>query len=308
MLSQRETVVSERTSEAQEKQDSAPTLAGTEARFHRFRVGDIECVSLSDGAIRVPMRPPEPGKPMQFRLVPLACLLVTLPQTGKLVLMDSGFGYNPERLGKPLLSDGRLAESLSLAGISPEAIDDVLISHLDPDHIDGLFRDDGSKTFPRATYHVAAEEIAFWHRDPVDLSDSNISEAAKQDRRQASGRFLRLAGSTLTTFRAGEEVMPGVSTIALPGHTRGQVGFIVQGASETLLYTGDGFTNAVVSVETPHVHHPLDFYPEQGVQTRRKLIELLLENKWQSFSPHFPWPAIGRLERDGDRAIWKAAS
>ncbi len=299
--------MSELPSEAQEIQDPAPALAGTEARFHRFQVGDIECVSLSDGAIRVPMGPAEPGKPMQFRLVPLACLLLTLPQTGEVVLMDSGFGYNPERLGKPLLSDGRLAESLSLAGISPEAIDAVLVSHLDPDHVDGLFRDDGSKTFPRATYHVAAEEIAFWQGDSVDLSDSPISEAAKQDRRQASGPLLRLAGGTLKTFRAGEEVMPEISSIALPGHTRGQVGFIVQGASETLLYTGDGFTNAVVSVETPHLHHPLDFYPAQGVETRRKLIELLLEKQWQSFSPHFPWPAIGHLERAGDGAVWKAA-
>ncbi len=294
-------------SEAQERNVAASPLPGTEARFHRFRVGDMECVSLSDGAIRIPMGPPEPGKPLQLRLVPLSCLLVTLPQTGDVVLMDSGFGYNPERLGKLLFSDGRLAESLSLAGISPEAIDDVLISHLDPDHVEGLFHDDGSRTFPRATYHVPEEEIAFWRRDPVDLSDSPIAEAAKQDRRRASARLLRLAETTLETFRAGEEILPGISSIALPGHTQGQVGFIIQGTSETLFYTGDGFTNAVVSVETPHVHHPLDFYPEQGVETRRKLIELLLEKQWQSFSPHFPWPAIGRLERAGEKAVWKAA-
>ena len=166
------------------------------------------------------------------------------------------------------------------------------------------FHDDGTKTFPRATYHVAAEEIAFWHPDPVDLSDSPVAEAAKQDRRQAAGRLLRLAGGTLMTFHAGEEVMPRVVSIALPGHTRGQIGFILQGASEALLYTGDGFTNAVVSVETPHVFHPLDLYPEKGVQTRRGLIDLLLEKQWQSF---FPWPAIGRLEREEDKAVWKAA-
>ena len=293
--------------EAQVSKIPEPSLPGTEARFHCFSVGDVECVALSDGAIRVPMGPPQVGQSMQLRLVPLACLLVTIPQTGQVVLMDSGFGYNAERLGKVLLSDGRLAESLSLAGISPDSIDAVLVSHLDPDHVNGLFHDDGSRTFPRATYHVAAEEIAFWQRDPIDLSDSPSSEASKQDRRRASGRLLELAGSTLKTFQAGDEILPGVTSIALPGHTKGQVGFIIQGKSETLLYTGDGFTNAIVSVETPHVHHPLDLYPEQGVETRRKLIELLLEKQWQSFSPHFPWPAVGHLERLGDKAIWKAA-
>ena len=300
--------MSELATEVSGSKPPAPPHPGTEARFHRFRVGDIDCVSLSDGVIPVPMGPPEPGKPMQVRLVPLACLLVTLPQTGDLVLIDSGFGYNPERLGKLLFSDGRLAESLALAGISPESIDAVLISHFDPDHIGGLFQDDGSRTFPRATYYAPVEELAFWRRDPVDLSGSPISEAAKQDRLQASGRLLGFAGSTLKTFGAGEEILQGVSSIALPGHTAGQVGFIIRGIEETLLYTGDGFTNSIVSVETPHVHHPLDFDREQGVKTRRKLIDLLLEKEWQSFSPHFPWPAIGRLERADEKAVWKAAS
>ena len=303
--SSQETVVSEMPSGTERKEESLPTLPGTEARFHRFRVGEIECVSLSDGAILVPLGPPAPGKPMQFRLVPLACLLVTLPRTGEVVLMDSGFGYNPERLGKPLFSDGRLAESLSLAGIAPESIDAVLISHLDPDHVDGLFHDDGSRTFPRATYYAGAEAIAFWSREVIDLSDSPAPEPVKQDRLRASARFLRLAGSTIRTFRSGEEVMPGIGSIALPGHAPGQVGFIVDGGAESLLYTGDSVTNSVISVETPHVHNPMDLYPVEAVASRQELLRLLLETKWQNFSPHFPWPAIGHMERTGEGVMWK---
>ena len=298
----------EATSESRTSPEPAAPLAGTEARFHRFRVGNLECVALSDGAIRVPLGPPAPGKPMQFRLVPLACLLVTLPKTGKVVLMDSGCGDNPEILGKPLFTDGRLAESLSMANISPESIDAVLVSHFDPDHVNGLFHHhDASKTFPCATYYAAAEEIAFWNREPLDLSDSPTPEVVKNDRLKTSSRLLTLAGNTIEVCRAGEEVMPGITSIAAPGHTPGQVGFIIDGDSESLLYTGDSMTNAVVSVETPHVYHPLDFYPDQGVATRHELIKLLLEKRWQSFSPHFPWPAFGRIDRTGDEgAVWKA--
>ena len=285
-----------------------PATPETQARFHRFHVGNMQCVSLSDGAIRVPLGRPEPGQPMQFRLVPLACLLLTLPQTGQVVLIDSGFGYNPALLGKPLLSDGRLAESLAQAEIDPASIDAVILSHLDPDHVDGLFHDDGTRTFPRATYHAAAEDLAFWRRESIDLSDSPCPEPVKQDRLRASSRLLRLAGDTLHAFKTGEEVLPGITSIALPGHTPGQVGFIIQGDPESLLYTADSVTNSVLSIETPEVHNPMDLYPAQAVETRRALIRLLLEKNWQSFSPHFPWPAIGRLERSGERVIWQPAS
>ena len=288
-------------------QETMPALAGTEARFYRFRVGNIDCVSLSDGAIRVPMGPPQPGKPTEFRLVPLSCLMVTLPKTGKIVLMDSGFGFDPQMIGRPMRSDGRLMESLSMAGGSPELIDFLLISHLDPDHVGGLLYDCGSKQFPNAIYYAGAEEVAFWNREAIDLGYSPAPEPVKRERLSASGRLLRVAGKSIRTFQAGEEVVPGVGSILLPGHTPGQVGFIIEGEPESLLYTADSVANSVVSIETPHVHNPMDLDPETGVQSRQFLIKLLLEKNWQNFSPHFPWPSVGRLERAEDRAIWKSA-
>ena len=200
-----------------------------------------------------------------------------------------------------------LIESLSAAGVSPESIDAVLISHLDPDHVGGLLRDDGSKRFPNATYYAGAEEVAFWGRETIDLSYSPSPEPVKRERLNASSRLLRLAGHAIETFRAGEEVMPGVGTIALPGHTPGQVGFIVDGEPESLLYTADSVANSVVSIETPHLHNPMDLDPEVGVASRHALIKLLIEKNWQSFSPHFPWPSVGRIVRTDNGAAWKSA-
>ena len=296
-----------------DRKEIPATLPGTEARFHRFQVGNLQCISLSDGAIRAPLGPPSaqghattaPGKPMEFRLIPLSCLLVTLPQTGQLVLMDSGFGFNAELLGRPMRSDGRLVESLAAAGIRPESIDVVLISHLDPDHVGGLVRDDGSKTFPNAAYYAGEEEVAFWSREVVDLSYSPSPEPVKRERLAASSRLLRLASEAVKTFRSGEDVIPGVGTIALPGHTPGQVGFILYGEPESLLYTADSVAHAVISIETPHVHNPMDLDPEVGVTTRHGLIKLLLEKNWQSFSPHFPWPSTGKVVQTEGGTKWK---
>ena len=245
---------------------------------------------------------------MEFRLIPLSCLLVTLPKTGQVVLVDGGFGFNPEMLRKPGRSDGRLIESLAAAGIPPEAIDVVLISHLDPDHVGGLLRDDGSKTYPNAIYYAGAEEVAFWSQEPLDLSYSPSPEPVKRERLSASGRLLRFAGHAIRTFRAGQEVIPGINTIALPGHTPGQVGFLVEGEPESLFYTADCLVNAVISIETPHVHNPMDLDPVTGTRSRQELLAMLLDKHLHSFSPHFPWPNVGRVERAEDRLVWKSAS
>ena len=305
------------TSEPQQS-ERADALPGTEARFYHFQVGNIHCISLSDGAILVPLAPPppvvtparthvpaQPDTALQFRLIPLSCLLVTLPQSGKVVLMDSGFGFNPELLGRPMRSDGRLIESLSAAGIQPESVDIVLISHLDPDHIGGLLRDDGSKRFPNASYHASREEVAFWDREIIDLSYSPSPEPVKRERLTASGRLLRIARNSIRTFRSGEKAVPGIGTIAIPGHTPGQVGFVVYGEPESLLYTGDGIVNPVISIETPHVHNPMDLDPETGVRSRNALIKMLLESEMASFSPHFPWPNVGHVVKTDAGAKWK---
>ncbi len=306
--------------EPEQLQEARPQLPGTEARFHRFRVGDIDCISLSDGSILIPLGPPplpaashaeqvpfQTAKPSEFRLIPLSCLLVTVPKTGKVVLIDSGFGYDAALLSHPMRSDGRLVESLDAAGVPLDSIDFVLVSHFDPDHVGGLLRENGSRMFPNAAYYAGAEEVAFWSKETIDLSYSPAPERVKQERLSVSGKLLRFAGHALKTFRAGEEVIPGIGSIALPGHTPGQVGFIIDGEPESLFYTADAVANSVVAIETPHVYNPMDLDPETGVKTRHELIKLLLEKKWQSFSPHFPWPSVGRVERAGDGAVWKSA-
>lgn len=179
-------------------------------RFHRFRLGDIECLALSDGGIPMPSPPgqdassqgPGGSAPM---LLPLSCLLARLPGGG-VVLMDTGFG----------------------AGARPEDISAVLISHVHPDHVGGMYRSDGAQTYPNATYHIGAEELALWSREPLDLSQAASPPPSKARMAEAAKRMLGFAGNGLRTSRAGEQVLPGIGTMLVPGHSPGQVGFILQ--------------------------------------------------------------------------------
>ena len=287
------------------------TLPEAQPRFEHFRIGEIECYGLSDGAMVRPTPSPPPGAPPAPPappvMIPLSCLLVRLPGIG-LVLIDSGFGNEATFGGRPMRSVGHLTESLAAAGFAPDDIDVVLISHIHPDHVTGLHRNDGTKTYPNATYCVGAEELAFWSQEPLDLSQAASPPHIKIGMEHAAKRMLGFVGDTLRTFRAGEEVLPGIGTMLLPGHAPGQVGFILSSGGERLLYTGDAISIPGVSIETPDVYNPMDMDPDRAVRTRHELIAMLSEPGWQTFTPHFRWPSRGYVRGGDGAATWKPAT
>ena len=298
----------------EEAKQKIEALPGSEARFHHFKVGQIACTALSDGGILVHLPPRPPAAPgaaephveaPKFLLVPLSCLVVKMPQTNQIVLMDSGFGLVPEILDKPMQTAGRLRESLEAAGLSVDAVNIVLISHFDIDHVAGLYDADGKQVFPNATYYAGAEAIEFWSRENIDLSASPALPWIKKERLLVSAHLLKHSKDRVKTFHAGDEIIPGIKAVDLPGHAPGQVGFVLSSEGETLLYTADAITNAKVSLETPEVHNIMDLDPQVAVETRKALVASLAASGWRSFSPHFPFPAWGSVQKQGEKHVWK---
>ena len=98
----------------------------------------------------------------------------TLINTGsKLVLLDTGNRPSPDG------AVGQLFPNLAAAGIKPEDIDIVVISHLHPDHINGLRTQDGAIALPSAEIIAPEIDWAFWMNDenmakettPLDKND-----------------------------------------------------------------------------------------------------------------------------------------
>ena len=238
-------------------------------------------------------------------VIPLSCLVAEMPETKRMVLIDAGFGLAPEVIAKPMQSAGKLLSSLGSAGYSRESIDVVLISHFDIDHVAGLYDTAGEQIFPKAQYYASAEAVAYWSQDDIDLSSSAALPWVKKERVQVSAFILKAAGSRLKTFHAGEQVIPGILAVDLPGHAPGQVGFLLSSDDEHLLYTADAVTHAVVSLQTPDVFNVMDADPETAVRVRKELLASITASGWRSFSPHFPWPSWGRVQKDGDKHTWK---
>ena len=136
-----------------------------EKAYVEFKFGDVDCVALTDGyspspSNRLAADVPEDellaflterGQSVGIRHTPLACLVLRMD--GDVILVDSGKGV----LGYPTL--GRLDEAMAIAGVNPEEITIVLVSHLHPDHIGGMFGENDEPCFPNAVYYATDVEV-----------------------------------------------------------------------------------------------------------------------------------------------------
>lgn len=215
------------------------------------------------------------------------------------MLVDSGIGKLLGLHGKPLLTAGFTARALAAVGVEPESVETVLVSHIHPDHIGGLFDEEDRAVFPNARYHVGREELAFWEQPEPDLGGTLLPPFIQVDTVRSAKRFLAVAQGQMELFSAGDEVVPGVRSVPLPGHTPGQVGFLFDsGGEEPLFYTADALANRPVSIQRPEWRFAFDEDSPVAVDTRKRLLDFTVEKGWPLFTPDFPWPALGRIVRE----------
>ncbi len=204
--------------------------------FYRYKVGSFECTSINDGARSFPL--PDTfvkNVPKEEALAAAEAAympkgMVTVPfnpqliNTGsKLVLVDCGNGIANFEPSKGAV--GRTLQNLAAAGVDPKSVDVVLMSHLHPDHTNGIRALDGSLAFPNAEIMVPAKDWEFW------MSEENAAKAESNQMMKnyfANVRKIYAAiESRVTRYDWGKEVVSGITSIAAPGHTPGHTAFAV---------------------------------------------------------------------------------
>ncbi len=215
---------------------------------------------------------------------------VTLWQHGDhTVLFDVGAGDTF------MDSTGRLLENLEAAGVSPEDVTDVVISHAHPDHLWGLVDDFDELVFADAIYHMHQTEWNFWSDD---ATLEKMPEARKVFALGAKSRFAYLEDRS-KLFTAGNEIIPGIEVIDTPGHTPGHSAFAIHDGSESIVVVGDALIHPVLAFQPKKWLSGSDHEPELARATRLSLLERLATDQSRLAAYHLPYPGLGHAERDG---------
>ena len=246
------------------------------------------------------------------------------------VLLETGTGDKLDAKMSAIFGlDGRTVEhAVRDAGVEPDAIDDVIVSHLHFDHAGGLTRacregetpdwvaepgtaplatDRVKVTFPNAHVHVQARE---W-RDAMDDA-SVMTRTYFRDHLDPIADKIVLAESGLAFtpgLRPGRtelprgsvahrttEVLPGVGVFGVPGHTWGQ--------QATIFEDTDGRSVVFAADLLPSVHHlgaayslAYDVEPYTSMVTKRWFLGEAADRDWLLILDHEPRSPLQRVRR-----------
>lgn len=274
--------------------------------WYRFNIGELECTSIWDGYIHhgyegiFPNADPAELARLQkdYRLpedhIPMDLNPVVVNLDGKLVLIDAGMGTASEMFGPHM---GRLVANMRAAGIAPEDIDVILMTHLHPDHSFGLINPDGTAVFDKAELYCCDEDWAEW------TDESNL---ARDDFRKdwTAGTLQAVAPyrDRLKLFKAGDTLFPGVTAVSVAGHAAGMCAFIFESAGEKIVFTGDVCHHHVYDLYHPEwfFHMDYDTDPAQGAAAKSVIFRKVVEENIRFHGYHFPFPGLGDVVDHGD--------
>ena len=137
------------------------------------------------------------------------------------ILIDTGFG---EKLGPTFGSFPGLEANLRRAGITPEGIDLVVMSHGHLDHIGGLVTKSGALAFPKAQFVFVDTEWNYWtgSRYESEVNNSSIPDPFKKGTITAARENLPAGRQPIPVREAGRRnrkrraVCRGAGTFAVP--------------------------------------------------------------------------------------------
>ncbi len=280
----------------------APFAKNQAPYFYRFGLGQAEVTVVSDG----PLPLGDPGssflgvsketvaKMLSDSFLPTDNVVLeqNIPIVNfgeRVVMFDTGMGFS-KAFGP---TTGRLLASMKEAGIAPDAVDDIVCSHAHIDHIGGICSAEGKPLFPNARVHISQTDFDFW------TDESKLGGPLKAFVAHARANLLPVRDK-IVFFKSEQELLPGVTAIAAPGHTAGHHIFNVSSAGKSFAFLGDLTHHAVLLTENPRLEFAYDSDPKQAVQSRVRLLTSLAENKTPVMSFHFAWPGFGNLAKAGE--------
>ena len=275
--------------------DAPAAEAPASQDVHAFQIGELQAWALRDGGITLPVDSEAlpwsdqaaiaqtltaAGQPADSVSLSIQPLLVR--DGDRLALVDAGAGGQMD-------TQNLLVSSLAAAGFEPGDITDILISHAHGDHIGGLVSADGNLVFPNAVIRMSTPEWA------------DLIATAEQ---AGAGALVEAITPRVETFDPGAQITASITAMLLAGHTPGHSGYEIVSGEERLLYIGDAMHSAILSVRHPDWVNAWDTDSDAAVGSRVGLLEMGADHSLMIYGVHFPYPGLGRFQREGGGFIW----
>jgi methylmalonyl-CoA epimerase len=290
-----------------ELKQAAPA-ARTALETKRMSLGAFQLVSVHDGLFRLdggamfgvvprPLwekkTPPDDRNRIQLSMRPL----LVEAAWGRMII-DCGAGDKMDAKARDIYAFDRtlhLDHSLADAGMSPDAIDIALATHLHFDHFGGAtVRSDGTlrPRFPNARYVIRAAE---WE-DATHPHERNRASYLPDD-------FMPLQRAGVVDFFEGDRtIRPGVRVVRTGGHTGQHQIVFIESDGRTAVFTAD------LLPTTAHVQDAwimgYDLFPMETLAFKKQFVREAIDREYLIFFEHDPLIAAGYIrEREGRRIV-----
>jgi glyoxylase-like metal-dependent hydrolase (beta-lactamase superfamily II) len=192
---------------------------------------------------------------------------------GEWMLVDAGCGA---LFGS---GAGLLAQRMADLGVVPTDITRLVFTHMHGDHCGGALIN-GARAYPDAAVFLHPSEADLW-----------LGKDAP------AGRTIADYGDQIIRVGDGVDIVPGVQTWALPGHTPGHMGLIINGK---LALVGDIFHSAALQLADPLIATKYDTEPQLATQSRLAALDRVVAEGLIMAGSHAVTPEkFVTLTRDG---------
>ena len=278
----------------------------------RMNVGKFNCTIFRDMMFKylakdffINANPDELAQSLQkYHLapdnIPSPFVSILLQNTDRRILIDTGIGYAEKPIvfrGNSLMFQGRLHQLLQQEKVNKEDITDVIITHLHPDHIGGIFSEDGKLNFPNAKFYMHEDEWNYWHSSGADNQSPMFKLFIEKNITKLKEHNLHLVRGE------DEEIIPGITAIQTDGHTPGQIAVMVHSERDHLLYISDAFLHPL-HIERLDWQTNYDLDHEKARRSRTRLLEMAHKENMLVNAFHFDFPGLGRVNKFQNNWTW----
>jgi glyoxylase-like metal-dependent hydrolase (beta-lactamase superfamily II) len=269
----------------------------------RMQVGDVAVEGLSDGLLKTSVDLVlGMDRAQAAQLVGSADGSVFIPvnnflirRGGKVIMIDAGAGNTMQ----PTL--GKLPENLRAAGVPPESVTHIVMTHLHPDHANGLVDDAGAPHYPNAEIVVHDTEAAFWMRP----DEANDSDKVKGNRARTKIN-LKPYLDRIRRVRDGEE-FSGFTPVLAPGHTPGHTCWVLAAGSSGFMAFGDVVHLSAIQISHPDAALTYDLDKDRAIASRKRILDMAASEHLAIAGAHVNAPGFGYVVRKGTSFAFEPA-